>query len=94
MYEYRMVQTEQNVFVKAGKRQGAAAMYLQTVVDQNVGQGWEFYSVETIGTLEAPGCGCLGILLGKKYELTESYVVVFRRPTSAGTPVVAPPKNS
>ena len=80
MYEYRMVQTEKNILVKAGKGQGAAAGYLQAVVDQNVGQGWDFYSVETVGTMESPGCGCLASLFGKRHELTESYVVVFRRP--------------
>ena len=74
-----MVQVPPNVTVKAGATEGAAATYLQGVVDSHASRGWEFYSVESIGILEAPGCGCLAGLLGMKSQLTETYVIVFRK---------------
>ena len=79
MYEYKMIQAEKGVLVKAGRSQGAAAVHLQTLVDTHAVEGWEYYSMETISTLEEPGCGCLGRLLGFRAVLTESYVMVFRR---------------
>lgn len=74
-----MVQVPPNVTVKAGATQGAAATYLQGVVDSHSSKGWEFYSVESIGILEEPGCGCLAGLLNWKPQLTETYVIVFRK---------------
>lgn len=79
MFQYQMVQVPPNVAVRAGQTQGAAAAYLQSVVDDYAGRGWEFYSIESIGIIEQPGCGCLAALLGLKAQLTETYVIVFRR---------------
>lgn len=79
MFEYQMVQVPPNVQVKTGHGQGAAATYLQGVVDQHASQGWEFYSIETIGVVESPGCGCLAALFGIRTQVTQMYVVVFRR---------------
>lgn len=79
MFEYHMVQVPPNVTVRAGDTRGAAAGYLQSVVDDYARQGWEFYSVESIGIIEQPGCGCLAGLLGIHARLIETYVIVFRR---------------
>ena len=78
MYEYNMVQVPPSIKVKTGQGMGVAAAYLSDVVGQQAAQGWEFYSIETIGIMEQPGC--LASLLGIKATLTSMYVVVFRRP--------------
>lgn len=89
MFEYFMTQVPPNINVAAGQTQGAAAGYLQQIVDQHAHRGWEFYSVESFGILENQGCGCLGALLGMRPQLHTTYVVVFRRPK-----ISAPPKPS
>jgi len=86
MYEYHMVQVPPTISVKAGQGGGAAAYYLQEIVDKFAQDGWEFYRIETIGVLEQPGCGCLAALLGIRAQVREQYVVVFRR--SVGSPPV------
>jgi hypothetical protein len=82
MYDYHMVQVPPNVSVKAGQSGGAAAGYLEGIVDEFAAQGWEFYSIETIGILEQPGCGCLAAIFGVRAQMRETYVVVFRRQRS------------
>ena len=39
--------------------------------------GWEFYSLESVSLSENPGC--LGVLFGKKEQVTTYYMMVFRR---------------
>ena len=67
-----MVQVPPIVSVKAGQSGGAAAGYLQGIVDQFAAEGWEFNSIETIGILEQPGCGCLAAIFGIKAQMRES----------------------
>lgn len=77
-YQYKMVQVPPNVIVEAkDARANPAATYLEAVVNQWAQQGWEFYSVETIGVVEKPGC--LAGLLGAKATAVDYYVIVFRR---------------
>jgi hypothetical protein len=79
-YTYKMVQVPPDVVVEAKSAQASpAAGYLEDVVNQWAQQGWEFYSVETIGVVERPGC--LAALLGAKSTATDYYVIVFRRST-------------
>lgn len=80
MFRYLMVQVPPNIATGYGKTGGAAAQYLQTIVDEKANEGWEFYSIESIGVLEEAGCGCLAILFRIKPTLHDTYVVVFRRP--------------
>lgn len=78
-FQYKMVQVPPNVVVEAkAARENPASTYLEGVVNQWANQGWEFYSVETIGVVEKPGC--LGALLGGKATSIDYYVVVFRKP--------------
>ena len=51
---------------------------LQAVIDSNVQQGWEFYSVEKIGIEVQPGC--LGAFTGQKAAYINFDQVIFRRP--------------
>jgi hypothetical protein len=79
VFQYFMVQIPPNISVRAGQSQGAAATYLSEVVGQYASQGWEFYSVETIGIVENPGCGCLAGLFGVRPQVSDAYVIVFRK---------------
>lgn len=77
-YEYKMVQVPPNIVVKAKEQQGnEAAYYLQSMANEQATQDWEFYRVDTVGVITAPGC--LASLLGAKQTLIEYYVVTFRK---------------
>jgi|CXWL01.1.fsa_nt_gi hypothetical protein len=91
MFEYFMVQIPPNISVKFGATQGAAAEYLWNVVGQHAVQGWEFYSIETIGITENPGCGCFGALIGIRPTQSVVYVIVFRKPIVMRPTVPTPP---
>jgi hypothetical protein len=47
-YVYRMVQFPPNIAATPGQ-EGEVAAYLESTVNAHAKQGWEFYSVETIG---------------------------------------------
>jgi len=51
---------------------------LQSVIDGQIRQGWEFYSIEKVGIEIQPGC--LGGLLGVKATYLNFDQIVFRRP--------------
>ena len=77
-YEYKMVQLARDISVAAGKEKGnEAAIYLQSIVDEQSKQGWEFYRVDTIGVVSKPGC--LGSLFGVKETGISYYVATFRK---------------
>jgi hypothetical protein len=50
---------------------------LQTVIDGQVRQGWEFHSIEKVGIEVQPGC--LGGLLGVKAAYLNFDQIIFRR---------------
>jgi len=77
-YEYKMMQIPPTITVKAKDERGnEAAYYLQSLANEQAGQGWEFYRVDTVGVVSQPGC--LASLLGAKQVMVEYYVVTFRR---------------
>lgn len=87
-YQYRMVQVPPNVETDSKENQyTAAAEYLESVVNENTRDGWEFYRVDSLGVSVAPGC--FGALLGRREEHDLYYVITFRRPARAPGP--APP---
>ncbi len=75
-YQYRMLQVPPNVSVRGVAQGQEAAQYLQTLVNEQARQGWEFYRVDEIGVEVRPGC--LWALLGQKATYTQYYVVTFR----------------
>lgn len=78
-YEYRMIQLAPTISVDARKEMGnEAAIYLESIVNEQAKQGWEFYRVDTIGVVTKPGC--LGSLFGAKETAIEYYVATFRKP--------------
>lgn len=83
MYEYHTVQIPPNIGVRHGRAEGAAAAYLKDVIERHSKDGWEFYSVESIGIVESMGCGCMALILtltgGSTQQRSDVYVVVFRR---------------
>lgn len=77
-YEYRMIQTPSNLTVQAKGRKGnEAADYLQTVVNRETTEGWEFYRVDSIGVEVQPGC--LAGLMGQSTAYSTYHVITFRR---------------
>ena len=78
-YEYKMIQMPPTISVQAKEARGQeAAFYLENVVNQWAAQGWEFFRVDTVGVVTAPGC--IPGLLGAKASLIEYFVVTMRRP--------------
>ena len=79
LYEYKMIQMPPTISVQAKEARGnEAAFYLEHVVNDWASHGWEFFRVDTIGVLTAPGC--LAGLLGAKAHHIEYFVVTMRRP--------------
>lgn len=77
-YEYRMLQIPPTIVVREKEQRGnEAAYYLQSIANEQAGEGWEFYRVDTVGVVTRPGC--LGSLFGAKQTLVEYFVVTFRR---------------
>lgn len=75
-FEYMMLQMPPNIAFNTGNLQGnEAAAYLQKIVNEQATKGWEFYRVDVLG-VRTPS-GCLG---GGTPNLTQYYVVTFRRP--------------
>lgn len=76
---YKMVQIPPAISVQAKAHTGnEAAAYLESVVNDMAGQGWEFLRVDAIGVQVQPGC--LMVLFGQKTTETTYYVITFRRP--------------
>ena len=77
-YEYKMGQIPPSIEVKEKHYRGQeAAYYLQSIVNEQAKEGWEFYRVDSVGVLRRPGC--LAGLLGAKETMLEYYVVTFRK---------------
>lgn len=79
MYHYKMVQVPPNIEVKASKHRGnEAALYLQTIANEQAEEGWEFYRIDSIGVQVS--AGCFDALAGKKASNVSYYVITFRKP--------------
>ncbi len=77
-YVYRMVQVPPAIAVRAKDERGKeAAGYLESEVNKQATQGWEFYRVDTIGVVTKPGC--LSSLFGAKEQYLQYYVITFRQ---------------
>lgn len=76
-FEYMMLQMPPNIEFTGGILKGnEAATYLQKIVNEQAAKGWEFYRVDVLGVRTSPGC-----LGGGAPNLTQYYVVTFRRQT-------------
>jgi len=77
-YHYKMIQLPPAISVKAKVEKGQeAAIYLQTIANEQAEQGWEFYRVDTVGVVTTPGC--LATLFGSKATYINYFVVTFRK---------------
>ena len=54
------------------------ADYIQKVITEGSGSGWEFFRIDMVNLVESPGC--LGGLLGQRETSTGYNVVTFRKP--------------
>ncbi len=78
MFTYKTVQLPKTIQVTAKNRDTAAADMLQNVINQYSQQGWEFYRVDTVTTVQPPGC--LGAFTGQREVYETLNVVIFRKP--------------
>lgn len=76
-YQYKAVQLPQNIEVNAQNRNSAAADLLEKVINTYASQGWEFYRIDTVNTVEPPGC--FAALFGGQSTLRPLNVVIFRK---------------
>ena len=77
-YEYKMIQVPPNITVKSRNHQGnEAAYYLQSIANEQAGDGWDFYRVDAVGVTLEPGC--IGGLFGRKAIQQQYYVITFRK---------------
>jgi len=76
-YEYKTIQLPQNVEVTPQTRTTAAALLIEKVLNTYSEMGWEFYRIDTVTTIEPPGC--LAALFGAKATFQPLNVVIFRR---------------
>lgn len=77
-YTYKMIQLPPNISVDATSQTGReAADYLESVVNDMAGKGWEFLRVDSIGVQVKPGC--LAALLGQGESKSLYYVITFRK---------------
>ena len=77
-YQYKMIQVPPNIIVKEKDQRGnEAAYYLQSLVNEQATEGWEYYRVDTVGVVTP--VGCMAALFGAKETLREYYVVTFRK---------------
>ncbi len=78
MFEYKMVQVPRGVLVNIKDHKGnEAAAFLQTTVNNEAKNGWEFFRVDELSV--ATKVGCLASLLGNKGEINSYNVITFRR---------------
>jgi len=78
-FVYKMVQVPPVIKVAEGtSTKDKAAAYLEDIVNEYAGMGWEFYRVDSIGIRVMPGC--LAGLLGVQPTERLYHVVCFRRP--------------
>ena len=78
-YDYKCVPVPKTLFTgKAGKDPHAAAVaaYEQIIKEAAKG-GWELDCVDSVSSYQQPGC--LGSLTGKKEEIVEYKLLVFRK---------------
>ena len=88
MFEYKMIQVPKDLSAEVGAvQQGAAQQYMHKLVDNAVGEGWEFYRIDSLTVTEKPGC--LQALMGQKETFHNLNIVCFRREkaTNAVNPV-------
>ena len=64
--------------VKSGEGAAAVSAQLETAINSESAQGWEFYQLAEVNIEVSPGC--LAGLFGAKAEYTKFDQIVFRRP--------------
>jgi len=77
MYTYKTVPAPAMLNVTKKDQQEKAVRSYGDLINKECEGGWEFYSLESISTLVAPGC--LGGLFGGKEQTTIFNMLVFRK---------------
>jgi len=75
-YEYKTVPAPMALNIKNEKEAGTAIRGFGDLINAETEDGWEFHSMETITTSEAPGC------FSTNKKDTHYNMLVFKRPLS------------
>ena len=78
-YEYKMIQVPPNVIATQKRTGNEAANYLESIVNQQAGEGWEFQRVDTLGVAVPQGCLGTG-----GHQVAQYCVITVRREASHG----------
>lgn len=76
-YEYRTVPAPKVLSIINETQEAAAIASFGNLINQGAQQGWEFVSMESITTEEAPGC--LAFLGGSRGRVKVHNMLVFKR---------------
>ena len=76
-YEYKTVPAPMILSIKTDKEAEAAIHGFSDLLNKEAQGGWEFYSMETISTSEAPGC-----FGGNQAKIKTYNMLVFKRALS------------
>jgi hypothetical protein len=80
-WEYKVVPMPRDVAIKRRvyhglDSQGAAAGYVEQIINQHARQGWQFVGISETSVRECPGC--LAPLFGRRAFLTVYELLTFR----------------
>lgn len=79
MYEYKVISGQ---ITPNYKKKETFESCLEKMLNEQMQEGWEFYSQGSITEMIPPGC--LGMLLGQKTTLIEHQTFIFRREKQEG----------
>jgi len=79
-YQYKVVPFIGRIKMGKGSAQEVAEQ-LQALIDQFVGEGWEYYRIDPVQIEVRPGC--LASLFGAQASYINFDQVIFRRPVTA-----------
>ncbi len=84
-YKYKMVQIPQIIQTPSKEAHKAASDYLESAVNREAANGWEFFRIDEIGVREIVGCvaALLMAIGGWPPPIRRYYVITFRKSSLA-----------
>ena len=76
-YQYRVVPFMGQANARDARSAERVSAQLKSLIDANVGEGWEFYRIDQIQVAVSPGC--LGGLFGQRETMVALDQVIFRQ---------------
>jgi hypothetical protein len=76
-YEYKCVSVPQTIQVSGKDDHEASVKLYENIINKNATDGWEYHGLDTLESEKR--AGCFPSLLGKKDELFEIKLMIFKR---------------